>query len=186
VFSARVAAAPVRVELETDAGVIHCSLDPTHAPRAVALFVGLATGRARWLDPETHAVTSRAMYRDLPFTRAIPSAFIQSGDPIGDGSGNPGYRIPVEAHATDAERLAKPGTIVLARYTLAPGRVDPAPPPPGDVLGSQFAVLLTDMRHLAGRVSVLGYCADLDIARAIAEDVGKRRVARRLRQVRVR
>jgi hypothetical protein len=39
------------------------------------------------------------------------------------------------------------------------------------VLGSQFAVLLTDMRHLAGKVSVLGQCGDLELAREIAARV---------------
>jgi hypothetical protein len=37
------------------------------------------------------------------------------------------------------------------------------------VLGSQFAVLLTDMRHLVGKVSVLGRCGDLELAREIAK-----------------
>ena len=180
-------AAEQRIELtlETDLGAIHCTLEPRHAPRAVALFVGFATGRSRWLDPATRRETDRPMYRDLPITRAIPNVYIQSGDPVGDGSGHPGYRIEVEAQPHDAERLRRPGALVLARYTPPPGRSDPNPPPAGRVLGSQFAVLLTDMSHLAGSVSVLGSCRDLELARRISVDVGAHRRARRLRRVSV-
>ena len=66
---------------------------------------------------------------------------------------------------------AAPGALVLARYTPPPLRSDPNPPPPGHVLGSQFAVLLADMQHLSGKVSVLGRCADLELARALAANV---------------
>jgi peptidyl-prolyl cis-trans isomerase A (cyclophilin A) len=155
----------------TDAGTIRCSLDPGPAPRAVALFVGFASGRARFLDPKTQTVSERPLYRNLPFTRGVRSVLIQSGDLVGDGSGQPGYRIAVEVSPDDAARLSKPGALVLAPYHAPPGRIDPNPPPPGHVLGSQFAVLLTDMRHLAGQLSVLGRCDDLDLVGRIADQV---------------
>ncbi len=50
-----------------------------------------------------------------------------------------------------------------------PNRADPNPPAPGRVLGSQFVVTLAGMQHLAGSVTVLGRCADLEVVRAIAE-----------------
>lgn len=159
------------MRLVSDRGAIRCELDPRGAPHAVALFVGFATGRARFRDPRSGEIAARPLYRNLPFTRGVRSVLIQSGDPVGDGSGQPGYRIAVESAANDAERLSTPGALVLARYQAPPGRTDPNPPPRGHVLGSQFAVLLTDMRHLAGKVSVLGRCDDLDLAREIAERV---------------
>jgi cyclophilin family peptidyl-prolyl cis-trans isomerase len=118
------------------------------------------------------------MYRDLAFFRAIPDALVQSGCPIGDGTGHPGYRLAVESSADDARRLARPGALLLARYHPAPNRIDPAPPPPGHVIGSQFVIALTDMRHLAGDVTVIGACSDLERVRAIASVVaaGERRV----------
>jgi hypothetical protein len=67
---------------------------------------------------------------------------------------------------------------LLARYVAPPNRVDPAPPPPGQVIGSQFAIGLNDLSHLANEVSVLGSCVDLDRVRNIARLVasGERKV----------
>jgi cyclophilin family peptidyl-prolyl cis-trans isomerase len=164
---------PIAVTLQTDAGAIHCSLDPARAPGAVALFVGLATGRAAWREPASQAVTTRPLYRDRAFFRAIPGVMIQSGDPRDDGTGHPGYRIPIEARPDDRAELARPGALVLARYTPPPGRSDPHPPPAGHLLGSQFAILLTDMSHLAGQTTVLGHCGDLAVVAVIAEAVAR-------------
>jgi cyclophilin family peptidyl-prolyl cis-trans isomerase len=164
--------------LETTEGLIHCELDASRAPHSVALFVGLATGRAPFRDPRSGATKWQPMYRDLAFFRAIPDVLVQSGCPLDNGTGTPGYRIPVEASADDARRLATPGVLLLARYLAPPNRVDPAPPPPGQVIGSQFAIGLNDLSHLAKEVSVLGSCVDLDRVRNIARLVasGERKV----------
>lgn len=174
---------PITVTLVTDQAAVPCTLDAQRAPHGVALFVGLATGRATWRHPRTGEVTTRPLYIDLPFFRGIPGVLVQSGCVVGDGSGHPGYRIEVEAHADDTERLRQPGALVLARYTPPPHREDPAPPPAGHVLGSQFAVTLTDMSHLAGKVSVLGRCGNLDVVRSIARHRTRQAPSARLLRV---
>jgi peptidyl-prolyl cis-trans isomerase A (cyclophilin A) len=161
---------PIELALRTSVGDVHCALSPTPAPRAVALFVGLARGRATWLAPDGVRV-QRPLYRDLTFFRAIPNALVQSGCPLGNGTGHPGYRLPVEPAPDDVQRLEQPGVLFLARYQPAPGRSDPAPPAPGHVIGSQFAIALTDFSHLAGQVSVIGSCRDLERVRSIARRV---------------
>jgi len=169
--------APIRIRLETSEGAVGCRLDPVRAPRAVALFVGLATGRARWRDRQG-GIVARPMYRDLAFFRAIPGMLVQSGCPVGDGTGSPGYRIPVETSQDDAQLLGEPGALLLARYHPAPNRVDPAPPPAGHVIGSQFVITLGKMSHLAGEVSVIGTCVDLERVATMATLVaaGERKV----------
>jgi peptidyl-prolyl cis-trans isomerase A (cyclophilin A) len=176
---------PIRAIVRTDRGDIPCELDARHAPNAVALFVGLATGRAVWRDPDTGRITRRPLYDNLTFHRAIPRVMVQSGCIVGDGSGYPGYRIPVEPGPDDRARLARPGALTLARYTAPPFRRDPNPPPPGAVLGSQFAITLTDMSHLTGQVTVLGRCENLDVARATARDYRRGHPGARLLRVSV-
>lgn len=175
VFGARTT--PVAIVLETSRGPVHCSLEIEKAKRASAMIVGLATARAPFLD-RGGQVAQRPYFDGLAFFRKIPGALIQTGCPNDDGTGTPGYRIPVETSPDDAERLAKPGVLLLARYTLQQGRTDPAPPPPGHVIGTQMVIALGDMRHLAGRVTVLGACRDLEVVEAIAKSPDRERLTR--------
>jgi cyclophilin family peptidyl-prolyl cis-trans isomerase len=160
--------------LETSEGTVRCTLDADRAPQAAAMVVGLAEGRAPFRDPASGEVVRRPYYEKMPVFRAIAGGLVQTGCPVGNGTGHPGYRMPVEADPGDGARLAQPGALFLARYTPPPGRVDPAPPPAGDVIGTQLVVGLTDMSHLAGKVTVLGACADLDVVRTIAGRVANK------------
>lgn len=162
---------PIRVVIESSEGAIHCELDPVRTTKTTAMFVGFATGRATWRDPQSNEIVRRPLYSDLSVFRAVAGAMMQSGCPLGDGTGTPGYRIPVESSADDRERLARPGVLFFARYNPPPDRADPHPPPPGDVIGSQFAIALQDMSHLAGQVTVIGTCSDLDVVRRITNVV---------------
>jgi peptidyl-prolyl cis-trans isomerase B (cyclophilin B) len=118
------------------------------------------------------------MYRELMFFRAVPDAFVQTGCPLGNGTGTPGYRIQIEKSPDDAQRLARIGALALAAYHAPPNRIDPSPPPPGQIIGSQFVIGLGNLSHMAGQVSVLGSCTDLDHIRAIATQVAAHRDVR--------
>ena len=174
---------PILARLETSEGVIHCTLDAERAPRSVALFVGLAVGRASFRDLRSGNTVTRPFYRDQAFFRAIPNLLLQSGCPVGNGTGTPGYRIELEPTPDDAQRLAQPGALFLAGYHPAPNRIDPDPPPRGQVIGSQFVISLGNMSHLAGQVNVLGSCADLDRVRAMTQIVASGAHTVRLAQV---
>ncbi len=82
--------------LYTSMGDIVCRLFPDEAPKAVANFAGLATGKKAWTDPATGRLVHRPLYSGTTFHRIIAGFMIQGGDPVGDGSGNPGYTFEDE------------------------------------------------------------------------------------------
>jgi len=84
--------------LHTNHGDITVELYPNHAPETVANFVGLATGKREWTHPKTGEKTSDPLYDGVIFHRVIPGFMIQGGDPIGMGTGGPGYQFDDEIH----------------------------------------------------------------------------------------
>src|SRR5215831_15900087 len=89
---------------ETSAGEIIVKLYENDAPKTVANFVGLATGKKEWKNPATGKWETRPLYDNTYFHRVIPRFMIQGGDPFtgpgGDvskaGRGDPGYRFADE------------------------------------------------------------------------------------------
>jgi hypothetical protein len=156
--------------IETVSATIRCQIDPARVPRAAALVVGLALGKATFRDPYTGEPVRRRYYDALNFFRRVPDELVETGCPLGHGGCDPGYRIPVETSAADRELLARPGSLLLWHYEPPLGRDDPNPPPPGHVIGSDLVVALTDMTHYLGAVTVLGRCGDLDVVRRISNN----------------
>lgn len=77
---------------ENSLGTIRIRLEHQKTPRTVANFIGLATGKFPWIDPETGKVQTNTPYYDgLIFHRLIHNFVIQGGDPTGTGSNGPGY-----------------------------------------------------------------------------------------------
>lgn len=141
------------IVIETTEGTIHCDLDAgEHAFEMIA----------------------KTDYDGRAFFRAIPGVLVQTGSPTDDGSNGSQPRVAIELREDDAARLAKPGVLLLARYTPPPNRVDPDPPKNGEVIGPQLVIGLVDMSHLAGTVTVAGACRDLDVVRRISERRGAR------------
>ncbi|MEU6974759.1 peptidylprolyl isomerase [Streptomyces sp. NPDC046371] len=84
--------------LKTSQGDIEIRLLPFHAPKTVKNFVELAQGEREWTHPATGAVTTDPLYDGTVFHRVIQGFMIQGGDPLGNGTGGPGYEFADEFH----------------------------------------------------------------------------------------
>lgn len=114
-----------RVRLTTKHGDIVFELFPDDAPMHCAAFIKLADA---------------GFYDGLTFHRVEPGFVAQGGDPKGDGTGGPGYRLPAEFNARPHLR----GTVAMARASNP------------DSAGSQFYICLGDARFLDGQYTVFG------------------------------
>ncbi len=139
--------------LETTQGTITCELWPEHAPITVTNFVQLAEGTKEWEDPATGAKVTRKLYDGTIFHRVIPGFMIQGGDPLGKGTGGPGYKFQDEVDA--GLTFDKPGLLAMAN--AGPG-----------TNGSQFFITLGEPGHLNGKHTIFGDCEPLETVEAIA------------------
>jgi peptidyl-prolyl cis-trans isomerase A (cyclophilin A) len=81
-------------------------------PVTVSNFVALAEGTKEWTDPKTNQKQKKALYSGTIFHRVIPDFMIQGGDPLGTGTGGPGYRFADEFHPE--LRHTGPGVLSMA------------------------------------------------------------------------
>ena len=98
--------------LMTSMGEVVIRLFEDKAPKTVANFVGLATGTKAWSDPKSGQQVKRPLFNGTIFHRVMPNFMIQGGDPLGLGTGGPGYRFPDEFHPD--LRHSKPGILSMA------------------------------------------------------------------------
>lgn len=83
--------------MKTSLGDITIELFPRLAPKTVANFIGLAQGTIDWTDSQTgQKVSGRSLYSGTIFHRVIADFMIQGGDPLGNGTGGPGYQFEDE------------------------------------------------------------------------------------------
>jgi len=134
-------AEPLYATLKTNMGVIVIRLFDDKAPKTVENFVGLATGTKEWTDPRSGQKVKQPLYNGTIFHRVIPGFMIQGGDPLGRGTGGPGYRFADEFHPE--LRHNKAGILSMAN----------AGP---NTNGSQFFITLAPTPHLDNRHSVFG------------------------------
>ena len=140
--------------LHTNQGDITVRLFESRAPKTVANFVGLATGKRTWTDPETDRERNDPFYDGVIFHRVIPGFMIQGGDRTGTGRGGPGYRFEDEFHRE--LRHDKPGMLSMAN----------AGP---NTNGSQFFVTVAPTPHLDNRHAIFGEVEDgMDVVQSIA------------------
>src|SRR5690606_18769057 len=86
----------LRATIKTSMGDITVRLFEDRAPRTVANFAALATGKVEWNDRGQK--TTRPLYSGTIIHRVIPEFMIQMGCPLGTGTGSPGYRFGDEIH----------------------------------------------------------------------------------------
>ncbi|PYQ92847.1 MAG: peptidyl-prolyl cis-trans isomerase, partial [Acidobacteria bacterium] len=82
----------------TSEGNFTARLFEAETPNTVANFVGLAEGTREWTDPRTRRSDKKPLYNGTVFHRVIESFMIQGGDPLGNGTGGPGYKFADEFH----------------------------------------------------------------------------------------
>ena len=141
--------------LHTSAGDIRVQLYGNHAPKTVRNFVELAEGAREWTHPETGAKTTDRLYDGTIFHRVIANFMIQGGDPLGRGTGGPGYRFADEFHP----ELSFERPYLLAMANSGPG-----------TNGSQFFITVAPTRHLTGKHTIFGEVADAD-SRAVVDAI---------------
>ena len=81
-------------------------------PNTVANFTGLADGSKDWTDPRTGRKVKQPYFNGTIFHRVIGGFMIQGGDPLGQGTGGPGYTFSDEFHPK--LRHSKPGILSMA------------------------------------------------------------------------
>jgi peptidyl-prolyl cis-trans isomerase A (cyclophilin A) len=139
--------------IETTEGTLTCELFGDGAPITVANFVGLATGKKTWRHPRTGEIQRGVPYYDgLTIHRVVPGFVIQGGDPLGNGTGGPGYEFGIEVSSA-------------LRHTAGALSMANAGP---EHNGSQFFVTASAQPRLDGGYSVFGQCAEVDTVNAIA------------------
>src|SRR5262245_56389687 len=127
--------------MTTTQGTVTIRLFPDHAPKTVRNFVELAEGGREWVDPQTGATTKEKLYDGTIFHRVITGFMIQGGDPLGNGTGGPGYKFADEFHPD--LRFDKP--YLLAMANSGPG-----------TNGSQFFITTGPTAWLNGKHTIFG------------------------------
>lgn len=136
---------PVVTIAMSDGNQIKLELYPEVAPNTVNNFISLVNG---------------GFYNGTCFHRVISGFMIQGGDPLGNGTGGPGYTIKGEFKSNGFNNDLKHtrGVISMAR-SMRP-----------DSAGSQFFIMHEDAPHLDGQYAAFGKVIDgMDVVDEIAE-----------------
>jgi peptidyl-prolyl cis-trans isomerase A (cyclophilin A) len=145
--------AGVYAQFVTSEGTFTVRLFDQEAPKTVENFVGLAEGTKQWTDPRTNQKVTKPYYDGVIFHRVIDKFMIQSGDPLGQGIGGPGYSFNDEFHP----KLRHDKAGILSMANRGP-----------NTNGGQFFITLGPTPHLDDRHSVFGEVTEgMDIVRKI-------------------
>ncbi len=128
--------------VETSCGTFEIALDTARAPKTANSFAFLA---------------EEGFYDGLTFHRVAPEFVIQGGDPLGTGTGGPGYSVDEKPPANLAYTK---GIVAMAK--------SPAEPPGRS--GSQFFVVLSADAGLPPEYALVG---EVDKGFDVVERIGK-------------
>ena len=142
--------------LQTNQGTVVIRLFPDHAPKTVRNFVELAEGGRQWTDPRTGRTSTSKLYDGTIFHRVIPDFMIQGGDPLGTGTGGPGYRFQDETK-NSPHRFDKPGKLAMANSGP-------------NTNGSQFFITVAPTQWLTGNHTIFGEVVE---GQGIADKISK-------------
>jgi len=150
--------------IETTFGTLACRLEFERTPVTVGSFVGLAEGLIPFRDPSTQQPVTRPFYDGLRFHRVQRDFVIQGGDPLGDGTGGPGYAF-IDEFRPD---LRHDGPGVLSMANSGPG-----------TNGSQFFITLARLPQLDNRHTIFGRLVyGFDVLETIASQPSDRLTSR--------
>jgi len=137
----------------TTEGNFSIQLFEEQAPKTVANFIGLADGSKEWTDPRTSKKSNAPYYNGTVFHRVIGGFMIQGGDPLGQGTGGPGYKFADEFHPT--LRHTKAG--ILSMANSGP-----------NTNGGQFFITLAETSWLDNKHTVFGeVVSGMDVVKKI-------------------
>jgi peptidyl-prolyl cis-trans isomerase A (cyclophilin A) len=131
--------------IHTNKGDIVVNLLGNHAPKTVDNFVGLATGSKEWTHPATEKVSNDPLYDGVIFHRIIKDFMLQTGDPLGQGYGGPGYTFADEFNSE--LNFNEPYVVAMANSGPATN-------------GSQFFITTVPTQWLQGKHTIFGLVED--------------------------
>ena len=130
----------VTIEME-DGGIIRAELYPEIAPNTVRNFISLV---------------KKGFYDGVIFHRVIPGFMIQGGDPLGTGTGGPGYQFNDEIHPE--LNFNEPYLLAMANAGKRMGR---------GTNGSQFFITVAPTPWLLGNHTIFGKVTDEESKRVV-------------------
>jgi peptidyl-prolyl cis-trans isomerase A (cyclophilin A) len=137
----------------TTEGSFTARLFDEDVPRTVANFTGLADGSKEWTDPRTGRKTNARYFDGTIFHRVIDGFMIQGGDPLGQGTGGPGFTFADEF----SPKLRHDRAGLLSMANRGP-----------NTNGGQFFITLAATPWLDGKHSIFGEIVDgMDVVKRI-------------------